>query len=76
MLDLLSQNNQSLRHALLSLISIVVSTLKGAEYVLSNDSLVLSAIIQIVHQMHSDTKEYGSVNHRFAMAILQKISIK
>lgn len=26
--------------------------------------------------MHSDSKEYGSVNHRFAMAILQKISIK
>lgn len=26
--------------------------------------------------MHKDPKEFGSVNHRFAMAILQKISIK
>ena len=45
LLDPLSQNHQSLRHALLSLISIVVSTLKGAEYILSNDHLVLCAII-------------------------------
>ena len=26
--------------------------------------------------MHKDPKEIGSVNHRFVMAILQKISIK
>jgi len=26
--------------------------------------------------MHKDPKEFGSVNHRFVMAILQKISIK
>ena len=45
LLELLSPNHNSLRHALLSLISIVVSTFKGTEYILTNDSLVLCQLI-------------------------------
>ena len=37
LLELLSIQNTGLRHALLSLISIVASTLKGVEYLLTND---------------------------------------
>jgi hypothetical protein len=65
-----------LRHALLSLVSIIVSTLKGVEYILINDQLILCAFIQILVSMHAEQKEVGSVNHRFLMAALQKISIK
>jgi hypothetical protein len=70
LLELLSFQHASLRHALLSLVSIVVSTLKGVEYILTNDNLVLCALIQILISMHQDPKELGSVNHRFCVATL------
>ena len=76
MIDLLSDSSKPLRHALLSLVSVVVSTLKGVEYILSNDQLIVCALIEILIQTHEDPKEIGSVNHRFVMAALQKISIK
>ena len=34
-----------MRHALLSLISVVVSALKGVEYVLGNDEMILVALV-------------------------------
>jgi len=74
LIELLSIQNNNLRHALLSLISIVCSTLKGVEYIMTNDQLVLVSLIQILKQMPK--KESGSVNHRFLTAILQKVSIK
>lgn len=76
MIELLSDNSKALRHALLSLVSVVVSTLKGVEYIMSNDQLIICALIEILIQTHADAKEIGSVNHRFVMAALQKISIK
>jgi hypothetical protein len=52
LLELLSISQQPLRHALLSLVSVVVSTLKGVEYLLTNDLLVVNALIQILIQIH------------------------
>ena len=63
-----------LRHALLSLISIVASTLKGVEYLLTNDQMIVMQLIEILKQMPHN--QDGSVNQRFLIAILQKISIK
>lgn len=63
-----------MRHALLSLVSVIVSTLKGVEYLLTNDTLVLVALVNIYKGTPSH--ENGSVCHRFLTAILQKVSIK
>ena len=48
LLELLAMKHKGLLHALLSLISIVVSTLKGVEYLLTNDQLIIVAIIQLL----------------------------
>eukprot|EP00354_Favella_ehrenbergii_P001179 CAMPEP_0170472726 /NCGR_PEP_ID=MMETSP0123-20130129/14728_1 /TAXON_ID=182087 /ORGANISM="Favella ehrenbergii, Strain Fehren 1" /LENGTH=107 /DNA_ID=CAMNT_0010741227 /DNA_START=269 /DNA_END=592 /DNA_ORIENTATION=- len=45
LLELLAIENASLRHALLSLISIVASTLKGVEYLLVNDQMIITTLI-------------------------------
>ena len=74
LLELLAIEDQSLRHALLSLISIVASTLKGVEYLLVNDQMIITTLIQIMFRL-PDTQD-GSVNQRFLVAILQKVSIK
>ena len=37
LMDLLDWNHKGLRHALLALVSVIVSTLKGVEYLVSND---------------------------------------
>lgn len=37
--------NAGLRHALLSLISIVASTLKGVEYLLVNDQMIITTLV-------------------------------
>lgn len=71
LLDLLAQEKKSLRHALLALISVIVSTLKGAEYITSIDESIIEKIIEII-----ESEEDGSVNQRFCVAILQKVSIK
>ena len=68
LLEMLSMKHKSLLHALLSMISIVVSTLKGVEYLLGNDQMIIIALIQLFKSMpHS---EDGSVNQRFIIAIL------
>lgn len=57
-LDLLNvEGNIGLRHAMLSLISVIVSTLKGAEYVISVDFTVMKKIIQILKK-----EDDGGVN--------------
>lgn len=71
LLDLLGITKKSLRHALLALISVIVSTLKGAEYITSIDETIVEKIIEILEE-----EEDGSVNQRFWVAILQKVSIK
>ena len=70
-LDLLNVDKKSLRHAMLALISVIVSTLKGAEYVTSNDDSIIDKVVEILEK-----EEDGSVNQRFCIAILQKVSIK
>ena len=71
LLDLLEIDKKSVRHALLAQISIIVSTLKGAEYLTSIDHGIVEKIIDIL-----EVEEDGSVNQRFWIAILQKVSIK
>lgn len=48
LLELLAIENAGLRHALLSLISIVASTLKGVEYLLVNDQMIITTLVQIL----------------------------
>jgi hypothetical protein len=60
LLDLLDQEKKSLRHALLALVSVIVSTLKGAEYLTSIDETIIGKIIEIL-----ENEEDGSVNQRF-----------
>ena len=45
LLELLAIENPGLRHAILSLISIVASTLKGVEYLLCNDQMIIATLI-------------------------------
>ena len=60
LLELLAIDLPSLRHALLSLISIVASTLKGVEYLLVNDQMIITTLIQILTQMPAS--DDGCVN--------------
>jgi hypothetical protein len=71
LLDLLSIHAYNLRHATLSLISIIAATYKGVEYLLSNNSSILEKIIEIMK-----AQEDGQVIQRFCIAILQKMSVK
>ncbi|CAD8144528.1 unnamed protein product [Paramecium pentaurelia] len=69
---LLDINNQSLRHAISSLISVISSTLRGVEYLTYNGNMIIiEKIIKILKE-----QENGSVTQRFCLAILQKASIK
>ena len=68
----MGRTNPALCHSLLSLLSVIVSTLKGVEYVLTNGPQVLHTVLQLLPEQQQD----GSVNQRFCVAILQKISIK
>jgi hypothetical protein len=70
-LDLLSYHAYNLRHAALSLISIIAATYKGVEYLMSNGSSILEKILDIMKG-----QEDGSVIQRFCIAILQKMSVK
>lgn len=70
-LDLLSYHAYNLRHATLSLISIIAATYKGVEYLMSSGSGVVEKILEIMK-----AQEDGSVIQRFCIAILQKMSVK
>lgn len=71
MLSLLQIDKKNVRHSLLALISVIVSTLKGAEYITTVNTDIMKKIIDILQD-----EDDGSVNQRFCVAILQKISIK
>ncbi|EGR27657.1 hypothetical protein IMG5_191980 [Ichthyophthirius multifiliis] len=65
-------NNQSLKHAITSIISVVSSTLRGVEYLVYNEKYtIIERIIKVLKE-----QENGSVTQRFCLAILQKCSIK
>ncbi len=56
-MELLDFKHKGLRHALLALISVIVSTLKGVEYLVTNDQLLIARIIDILKE-----QEDGGVN--------------
>ena len=64
--------NNSLKHAITSLISVISSTLKGVEYLTTNQNMV---VVKKTIKILKET-ENGSVTQRFCIAILQKCSIK
>ena len=70
-LDLLGFHAYNLRHATLSLISIISATYKGVEYLMSNGPSIVEKIIEIMKGV-----EDGQVIQRFCIAILQKMSVK
>ena len=71
-LKVLDIEKNSVRHAISSLISVISSTLKGIEYLTTNDNMVV--IERVIHIMKSQAD--GSVTQRFCIATLQKCSIK
>lgn len=70
-LDLLSYHAYNLRHATLSLISIIAATYKGVEYLMTNSNKIVEKIIEIMKN-----QDDGTVIQRFCIAILQKMSVK
>ena len=46
-LELLSISSHALKHALCALVSVIVSTLKGVEYLVENDQTILQKIIDV-----------------------------
>lgn len=70
-IDLLSYHAYNLRHAILSLISIIAATYKGVEYLMMNGSTIVERVIEIMKG-----QEDGTVIQRFCIAILQKMSVK
>jgi hypothetical protein len=66
-----ARKTPALCHSLLALLSVIVSTLKGVEYIVTNGFQIIMKVIQILKD-----QEDGSVNQRFCIAILQKVSIK
>jgi len=72
LISILDINNNSLKHAITSLISVISSTLRGVEYLISkNRMVVIERVIKILKD-----QENGSVTQRFCIAIMQKCSIK
>ena len=67
--------------ALLSLVSVIVSTLKGVEYIMTNNKDILVQIIGIMMRLSEEQSTTtnpvaNSVNLRFCIAIMQKMSVK
>ena len=50
LMELLDIKHSGLRHSLLALISVIVSTLKGVEYITLNDKVIIIRIIQILNE--------------------------
>ena len=71
LLDLLNIKTYKLRNAVLAIISIIVSTYRGIEYIISNGTSIVEKVIEIMK-----ATEDGQVIQRFCIAILQKMSIK
>jgi len=71
-LKVLSIDKNSVRHAISSLISVISSTLKGIEYLTTNDNMIVIERVISIMQSQPD----GSVTQRFCIATLQKCSIK
>ena len=70
-IDILNNQEYNLRNALLSIISIIVSKFEGIQYIISQGEQIIKKVIQIMKGT-----EDGQVLQRFAIAILQKMSVK
>ena len=70
-LELLGMISHALKHALCALISVIVSTGKGIDYIVTNGTSILQRVIDVLKE-----QEDGSVTQRFCLAILQKMSAK
>ena len=70
-IDILNNREYNVRNALLSLISIIVSKYEGIQYIVSQGDQIIKKVIQIMKGT-----EDGQVLQRFAIAILQKMSVK
>ena len=73
--DLLEIEQPAVMHAVLSLVSIIVSTLKGIQYIMTNGKATLERLIEILRHLLAQQKETtnplaNSVNLRFCIAIL------
>eukprot|EP00826_Nyctotherus_ovalis_P010907 TRINITY_DN12847_c0_g6_i1.p1 TRINITY_DN12847_c0_g6~~TRINITY_DN12847_c0_g6_i1.p1 ORF type:complete len:277 (-),score=63.16 TRINITY_DN12847_c0_g6_i1:520-1350(-) len=72
LLDLLEMPSKSVKHALYAMISVTVSTMRGAEYLITNGYTIFQRIMDVLLKKQQD----GSVGQRFCISILQKMSIK
>ena len=70
-IDILNNQEYNIRNALLSIISIIVSKYEGIQYIISQGEQIIKKVIQIMKGT-----EDGQVLQRFAIAILQKMSVK
>ena len=70
---MLNMNSHELKHALSALISVIVSTAEGVNYMTHTEN---KANLKVVDRMIDILKEQenGSVTQRFAIAVLQKMS--
>ena len=71
---MLNMNNHGLKHSLSALLSVIVSTAQGIQYITQTepnkmDLQILEKIVVILKE-----QEEGSVTQRFQIAILQKMS--
>lgn len=69
---MLEMNNHGLKHALLALVSVIVSTAQGVQYMTHTDTMKLTILEKIIQSLKE--QEDGSVTQRFNIAILQKMS--
>ena len=71
MINILNNQEYNIRNAMMSVLSIIVSKSEGIEYIVSQGEQIIKKVIQIMKGT-----EDGQVLQRFAIAILQKMSVK
>ena len=70
-IKILNNQEYNIRNAMMSVLSIIVSKSEGIEYIVSQGEQIIKKVIQIMKGT-----EDGQVLQRFAIAILQKMSVK
>ena len=70
-INILNNQEYNIRNAMMSVLSIIVSKSEGIEYIVSQGEQIIKKVIQIMKGT-----EDGQVLQRFAIAILQKMSVK
>ena len=70
-INILNNQEYNIRNAMMSVLSIIVSKSEGIKYIVSQGEQIIKKVIQIMKGT-----EDGQVLQRFAIAILQKMSVK